>query len=141
MSNRVIPLWIKRALKNEDLIVYGGDKILDFVYIEDAIEGLIRVLDNIDNKEVINNVFNIASGSGVKLVDLAHKIIKLTNSKSKVIVKENRPGETTKFVADISKAQRILKYNPKFDIDKGLRATIQWYRKYYETCNKSIWQV
>lgn len=129
-SNRVIPLWIKQALNDEDLILFGKDKVLDFTYVDDAVMGVIRVIKEFEN--VKGETFNIAYGKGVKLTYVARKIKKMLNSESRIVIKENRLGEVWKFEADISKAKMLLNYDPKIDINEGLLKTVQWYKNYYK---------
>jgi len=125
-TDRVIPLWIRQTGSlNEDLIVFGAKKILDFTYIDDAIDGVIRAI--VKFNKVKNETFNIASGEGVSLTDVAKKIKKLMKGKNRVIIKDNRPGEVWKYAADISKARDRLGFLPKVGIDRGLKKTIKWY--------------
>jgi UDP-glucose 4-epimerase len=124
-SDRVVPLWIGRASRKEDLVVFGENKILDFTYIDDTVEGVIRVLERFGS--VKGETFNIASGKGTNLSLIASKIKKLVGSSSKIVIKDGRPGEVWKFTADISKAKTLLQYEPKTDIDDGLLSTVRWY--------------
>jgi UDP-glucose 4-epimerase len=125
-SDRVIPLFIRKAIKNENLVVFGKDKILDFTYIDDAVEGVIKAIQRFN--KVKNNTFNIATGKGTKILFVAQLIKKFLNSKSRIIIKQNRPGEVVKYIADISKARRLLNYEPKTNIIEGIKKTINWYK-------------
>jgi len=128
-SDRVIPLWIRQALKNENLLIYGGSKVLDFTYIDDAVNGLVKTIERFD--KIKSETFNIASnGKGKALIYVANKIKELLKSESKIIVKENRPGEVYKFQADISKAKKLLDYEPKVGLEEGLVKTVRWYRQF-----------
>jgi UDP-glucose 4-epimerase len=126
-SDRVIPLFIRKAIKNENLVVFGKDKILDFTYIEDAVGGVIKVIQRFN--KVKNNIFNIATGKGTKILFVAQLIKKFLNSKSRIIIKQNRPGEVVKYIADISKAKKLLNYEPRTDIIEGIKKTIEWYNR------------
>jgi len=128
-SDRIVPLFIKLTKENKDLTVYGKEKMLDFTYIDDAVSGLISCIENFDKAK--NDIFNIASGNGVNLVKLAKLIQNSLNAKNSIEIKENRKGEILKFVADISKARKILNYNPEVDINEGIRRTVNW-------CNKAV---
>lgn len=128
-SDRVIPLWIRQTLNRENLVVFGEGKSLDFTYIDDTVEGITRVIDRFEN--VAGQTFNIASGKGVKLSYVANMIKRLLGNGSKTIIKENRPGEVWKFTANISKARKLLQYEPKIDLDEGLSRTVQWYKEYF----------
>ena len=127
-SDRVIPLWIRQALKNENLVVYGENKVLDFTYIDDAINGVMRIIERFD--DIKAETFNIAYGKGVELTYVANKIRELLKSESEIMTKENRLGEVWKFQADIFKAEKLLDYEPKVGIDEGLAKTVEWYKKF-----------
>ena len=124
-SDRVIPLWLRQCLRNDDLILYGEEKVLDFTYIDDAVNGAIKTIEYFD--KVKGNIFNIAYGKGVSLLRVAQEIKRLTTSQSKIIIKKCRPGEVWKFEADISRAKKLLGYNPKVGIEEGLAKTVDWY--------------
>lgn len=125
-SDRVVPLFIRRCIEGLDLVAYGREKVLDFTYIDDAVDGLMRGVDRFDT--VRNDVFNIASGQGTALVDLAHLVRERVDSDSRVIVDNNRPGEVARYVADITKAKRELGYCPGTGIDEGIGQAIEWSR-------------
>jgi nucleoside-diphosphate-sugar epimerase len=80
-----------------------------------------------------NDVYNIASGKEVRLVDVATEIIRLLEGKNRILLKENRPGEVIRFQADISKAKKILNYEPRVNIETGLDRTINWYKRLYSS--------
>ena len=124
-SDRVIPLFIKLAKENKDLIIYGKEKLLDFTYIDDAISGVIKAIENFDR--VKNEIFNIASGRGTSIIEVAQLIQKYTNSKNQIIIEESRIGEVLKFIADISKAKEKLGYEPKTSIEEGIKKSVEWY--------------
>lgn len=127
-SDRVIPLWIRQASKNETITRYQENKVLDFTHIDDAIDGLMTVIRKFD--DIQGETFNIAIGKGLKLTYIANKIRELLKSKSEIIIKENRPGEVWKFQADITKAHKLLDFEPHVNIDEGLVKTIEWYKKF-----------
>ena len=124
-SDRVIPLFIKLTKENKDLVVYGKEKLLDFTYIDDTISGVLKCVENFD--QVKNDVFNIASGEALSIIEVAQLIQKYTDNRNKIIIKENRTGEVVKFIADISKVTQKLSYEPKTTIDEGIKKSIEWY--------------
>ncbi|MGC9031580.1 MAG: NAD-dependent epimerase/dehydratase family protein [Minisyncoccia bacterium] len=125
-SDRVVPLFIRKAFKNEPLIIFGKEKTLDFTYIDDAVGGVIRTIQKFD--KVKNNTFNIATGKGTKILNVAKLIKGFLNSKSKIIIKSSRKGEVVKYIADISRAKKLLNYQPKTDIINGIKKSIEWYQ-------------
>jgi nucleoside-diphosphate-sugar epimerase len=126
-SDRVIPLFIKQAKANEALTVFGKDKCLDFTYIDDTIDGFILALDKFE--EAKNETYNLAFGEGTTIVALANAVKDLLGSSSEVNIKDNRPGEVVKYVADISKAKERLGYRPKTSFEEGIKKTVEWYKK------------
>ena len=118
--DRVIPIFVEKALKGEDLVVYGADKILDFVYIDDVINALINAMDYDEGLAL-----NIGSGVGTSLLELANLVRNMTNKEVKIIVKERRRGEVDKFVANIRRAEELLKWRPKVDLKEGLRRVVE----------------
>jgi nucleoside-diphosphate-sugar epimerase len=125
-TDRVIPNFIRQAYQNKNLIVFG-DKIADFTYIDDTIDGIIMSIEKYHKSK--NTSFNIAYGQGVSIISIAEQIISYFNSDSKILVMENRTGELLKYIADISKAKTILNYDPKTSIREGVCKTIDWYLK------------
>ncbi len=124
-SDRVIPLFIARALNGRDLTVYGEDKILDFTYLDDCVSGVMSVVNNLE--KIRGSTFNIASGSGTSLVELAESVVEIVDSDSNIHIEPSRTGEVTRFVADISKAEKLLDYSPSYTFSEGLESSVDWY--------------
>jgi len=120
--DRVIPIFIKNALKEEDLVVYGVNKILDFVYIDDIINAFTAAMDSNENQTL-----NIGSGVGVSITELVNLIKKVTSREVKITVKEKRKGEIDKFIADIKRAKEALNWEPKINLEEGLRLIVREY--------------
>lgn len=127
-SDRFVPLMIRKMKNNEEVSIYGKDKFLDFTYIDDCIEGIIKSIERFPR--IKNNTLNIAFGKGEKLTEVAQVIKKHLDSKSKIIIKSSRPGEVIQYIADISKAKDLLGYKPEYLLEKGISLTIDWYHKY-----------
>lgn len=125
MSDRVVPLFIAQAANDQKLTVFGGDKLLDFTYLDDCVDGIVSVINNF--QKCSGETFNIASGQGSSLVELAETIRDKLGSNSTIDVESSRPGEVARFVADTSKARRILNYNPSYDLQEGISDTVEWY--------------
>ncbi len=124
-SNRVIPLFIRQARKNEPLTIFGKEKCLDFTYIDDTVAGIMSVLRRFADVE--GETFNLAYGEGRTIVELADMIISLTQSTSSVTIGESRIGEVIRYVADIEKAKRALDYKPTVTLDEGVKKSVEWY--------------
>lgn len=138
-KDRVVPLFVAKALKGLSLDVYGKAKVLDFVYIDDAVDGLWRAVDRFESAK--GQIYNIASGEGTFIEELARMIISsVCSSDSKIKIGESYIGEIFRFVADINKAKIMLGYEPKYSIEEGIIETIEWYRprlEEYLSCLKN----
>jgi UDP-glucose 4-epimerase len=124
-SDRVVPLFIAKSNRGEELKVFGDDKVLDFTHIDDCVNGVLKVVNNFN--KATGTTFNIASGHGTSLVEMAKIIVELTESNVDIQVESNRTGEVARYVADISKARQLLGYEPEYSIDDGLASTVDWY--------------
>jgi UDP-glucose 4-epimerase len=121
----VIAIFIKKALKNEDLIITGnGNQERDFIYVDDVVDANIAAVSYSGPEKV----FNIGSGKSIKLRDLAKLIIKLCCSKSKIILEKPRHGDLFYSCADITKAKNKLNWTPKTNLETGLKKTIEFYK-------------
>ena len=106
-SDRVIPLFIAQANRGQDLTVYGRDKLLDFTYIDDCVTGVVSIIDQFN--KAAGSTFNIASGQGSSLIELADIIIEELGVDVQVNVEQNRTGEVSRYVADRSEERRVGK--------------------------------
>ncbi|MCD4692771.1 MAG: SDR family oxidoreductase [Calditrichales bacterium] len=117
-----VPIFIDRAIKNEDITIYGdGEQTRDFIYVKDIARANIKVAT-----ADVSGVYNVARGGRITVNDLALKIIELTNSKAKIIYAPERLGDVKHSQADVSKLKSI-DINPQFDLNDGLRATIEFF--------------
>ena len=126
-SDRVIPLFIKLSKEGRDLTVFGKEKLLDFTYIDDTISGILKAIENFEKAK--NDTYNLGSGKGPSIIEVAQLIQKLMKTQNKIIIQENRTGEVVKFIADISKAKEKLGYQPRTYVEEGIKKSIQWYQK------------
>jgi UDP-glucose 4-epimerase len=124
--NRVIPIFIALADREEDLTVYGGNKLLDFLYIDDCVDALVAAIERIN--AVRGEVLNVGSGEGYSLVHLANMIIDRVGADVDVSVDSTRSGEVDRFAADIKRARHLMGFEPSHSLPEGLNETIQWYR-------------
>lgn len=124
-KDRVVPLFLSNAHFGKPLKIYGEGKTLDFTYLGDVIQGIIKCISNFST--ATGEVFNIASGEGDSLRNMAEMLLRKTDSDSDIVVEPRRKGEIDRFVADITKAKKLLSYTPKMDLEAGLDPTIEWY--------------
>jgi UDP-glucose 4-epimerase len=126
----VISLFVKRVLSGMPPIIYGdGNQTRDYTYIEDAVRAFDSVLNH---KEPIAEPINFGTGSEIKIIDLANEIIKLCGKENqlKPVHVEPRPGEVQRLLANVSKAEKVLGWKPKYKFEDGLEQFIHWYRNY-----------
>jgi UDP-glucose 4-epimerase len=124
-SDRVVPKFIAQAFRGEDLVVYGDDKVLDFTHLDDCVDGIYRAVDQFHKAK--GTTFNIASGEGTSLSELAEHVTEHVSTSATYHVEPSRVGEINRFVADISKAEKILGYDPSHSMVDGVDETISWY--------------
>ncbi|MEA3297884.1 MAG: NAD(P)-dependent oxidoreductase [candidate division Zixibacteria bacterium] len=144
VSERVIPVFLYYALRNREIKVFGREKKLDFTYIDDCIDGLMAIMQRFD--KIAGETFNLSSGKGERLVDLAQMVIERIGSKSKIKVSSKRVGEISSFVGDITLARKQLGYNPKVSLKAGLADNTIWYinamkeRRVYESQRRNLFR-
>ena len=125
-SIRVVPLFIRQTKANEALTIFGKDKCLDFTYIDDAVAGVMAMLQKFDTAK--NDTYNLAYGQGTTIVELAETIKSLMSSSSELKVENARTGEVTRYIADITKARAALGYDPKTPFAEGIKKAVEWYK-------------
>lgn len=108
---RVIPIWLEQASKGDDLIIYGGKQIIDFVWIDSVIDALVKMIHTDIGEEPVN----IGSGKGTLITDLAKKIQSLSPKNPKIIIMPERKVEVVQYIADVSKMIHILGIQPPED--------------------------
>lgn len=127
---KAIPNFIVRALNNEPLEIYGsGQKYMDCIYVKDTACALRLVCES---DQVSGKVFQLGSGKGIKVTDLAKRIISLTSSKSQLKFIPMRCGEPedngTFTAVDLNEWLLFFNWKPKTSLDEGLIETIRWYK-------------
>lgn len=133
-DGRVISNFIMQALQGEPITVFGdGRQTRSFCYVEDLIEGMLRMMDQ--DTEV--GPVNIGNPDEFTMLELAQEVLTAIGSKS-VLKFEPLPGDDPKQrCPDISKAKRILGWSPKYKLKEGLVKTIEYYRGVVEAAKKS----
>ncbi|MCH2032785.1 MAG: SDR family oxidoreductase [Tenacibaculum sp.] len=126
-DGRVISNFIVQALKGENITVYGeGKQTRSFQYVDDLIEGMIRMMEAEDN--VVGPV-NIGNPTETSILDLAKKIVKLTNSNSKLLFEELPQDDPMQRKPDISLAKKMLNnWQPQVSLDEGLEEVIRYFK-------------
>lgn len=124
---RVIPLFIRRIGNHQSVTVYGREKVLDFTYIDDCIDGIVRGMERLLAGEVFNRTINLAYGQGNSLVRMAELIGEALHIRPEIIVEPaKRAGEVSYYVANIALARDLLGYEPQVPLDEGIRRAVHW---------------
>ena len=121
----VVPRFVRAALKNQPLQVYGnGDQIRCFCHVDDAVRALLLV---VDSDKAVGEVFNVGNNQQISIMELARKVIEITDSKStieKVAYEEAYPEgfeDMQRRVPDISKIKRVLDWAPEINLDQIIK--------------------
>ncbi|MFN7065611.1 MAG: UDP-glucuronic acid decarboxylase family protein [Aquificaceae bacterium] len=125
-DGRVIPTFIEKALKREGIPIHGdGSQTRSFCYIEDLVEGLFKLsLTEGLNGEVVN----LGNPEEISIRELAEKIIRICGHTSELILLPPRPDDPPRRCPDIGKAKRLLGWEPKVDLEEGLKRTVEWFK-------------
>ncbi len=123
-DGRVVPNFIGQALNGEDITVYGdGSQTRSFCYVSDEIEGIYRLMMS-DYSDPVN----IGNPEEHTILEFAKFIIKLTGTDSKIIFKELPEDDPKQRKPDITKARRILEWEPEVSLEEGLKNTIRYFK-------------
>lgn len=125
-DGRVVSNFIVQTLKDEEITVYGeGTQTRSFCYVDDLIEGLIRMMDTPDN---FPGPVNIGNPAEFTIIQLAEAIIRLTGSRSRIVFKPLPEGDPRQRKPDITLARDILGWQPRINLREGLEKTIAYFR-------------
>ena len=128
----VIPLFMKSLLANQSPYINGdGEQTRDFTFVENAVQANIKALFT-TNPAAFGEAYNVAFGARVSLNHLVDQLKVLTNTNVNAIHREPRQGDIKDSLADISKAKKLIGYQPLFNIDVGLKITLKWFEENQE---------
>jgi dTDP-glucose 4,6-dehydratase len=124
-DGRVIPNFMKQALSGQDLTVYGdGSQTRSFCYVTDEIEGILRLARSQEHQPV-----NIGNPNEFTVVECARSVIAVTGSKSKLRFKPLPQDDPKQRQPDISRARALLGWEPKTDLETGLKLSLDYFRQ------------
>lgn len=126
-DGRVVSNFIVQALKGEDITMYGdGSQTRSFCYVDDLIEGFIRMMAT---EKGVTGPINLGNPGEFSMLELAEKVIQLTQSKSKLVFKALPTDDPKQRQPDISLAKENLGWQPKVNLEDGLKETISYFKK------------
>jgi nucleoside-diphosphate-sugar epimerase len=123
-ENRLIPSIILGAINHKKVNIINPNDTRDFIFIKDVVDVLISSSKNKQHGEI----FNIGTSKGYSVRQIAKKISKLSKSNNVEFHENNSHEYNGKIIADISKSKKILKWQPKYSIDEGLKETFEWFK-------------
>jgi len=136
--------FTKAILEDKPIDVYNyGNMKRDFTYIDDIIEGVVRVIDNppkgnpnwegrASESVAPYKIYNIGRGHPVKLTDFIEAIEKALGKKAKKNLLPLQPGDVPSTWADTSDLEKDFGYKPKVDVEEGIKKFVNWYRSFYK---------
>jgi UDP-glucuronate 4-epimerase len=126
---RVMPVFIHSILRDEPITIYGGaEKVLDFTYVDDCVDGIARGVAALADGRVANETINLAYGEGNTLARAAELIGQEVGAEPRVVVAPSLVGEVTHYVADIRKAAELLGWRPRVPLADGIPRAVAWFR-------------
>ncbi len=124
-DGRVVSNFMKQALRGEDLTVYGdGSQTRSFCYVSDEIDGFIRLSKSSEHLPV-----NIGNPNEFTILECAQHVLKVTGSKSKIAYEPLPQDDPKQRRPDITKARQLLGWEPKIQLETGLRMSLDYFRK------------
>ncbi len=125
-DGRVVSNFILQALRNDPITVFGdGYQSRSFCYVDDLMEGLIKLMNTLDD---FIGPINLGNSSEISMLELAEKILKITHSKSKVVFKPLPQDDPVRRCPDITLAKEKLNWQPKVGLEEGLGRTIEHFK-------------
>ena len=126
-DGRVVSNFVVQALKNEDITIYGdGSQTRSFQYVDDLVEGMMRMMDTSDD---FTGPVNIGNPGEFTIKELAEKVIALTGSRSKLVYRPLPSDDPTQRKPDITLACERLQWKPVVQLEEGLKKTIAYFEE------------
>ncbi|NNL75552.1 MAG: NAD-dependent epimerase/dehydratase family protein [Desulfobacterales bacterium] len=122
----IIPIVINKVVGGEPIEIFGdGEQTRDFLYVADTAYAAVAMYKFVQTR---GQVTNVASGQEISVNSLVKTLLKILKAENHPVVHTDpRPGDVRRHCADIKKAQNLLNFNPKTNINDGLKATVNWY--------------
>jgi UDP-glucuronate decarboxylase len=129
-DGRVVSNFIVQALRGQDITIYGdGSQTRSFCYVDDLIEGMIRLMDSPDD---VTGPINVGNPGEFTMIELAENVLRLTGSRSKLVRMPLPADDPKQRKPDITKAKNVLGWEPKVQLEDGLKETIAYFKKLLE---------
>ena len=131
-EKRFIPTIVKAVMDNKPIMLTPGNQRRDFIYVEDVVDVYIKTISQ--GPKLAGQMLNIGTGIEFTNDEVVEILFRITGKRAKIEkgAYPKRLWDTQHWVSDISKAQKLLRWKPKFSLEKGLLETYKWYLKFYE---------
>jgi dTDP-glucose 4,6-dehydratase len=124
-DGRAVPTFIRQALAGEPLTVYGdGSQTRSFIYVSDLVDGIWRLMN-----AAFNDPVNLGNPREMTLLELAKQVLRLSGARSEIVFRPLPTDDPKVRQPNISRARDLLGWEPRVELDEGLRQTIEWYRQ------------
>lgn len=125
-DGRVVSNFVVQALSGKDITIYGeGQQTRSFCFVSDLVDGIYRMLSS---NEVIDSPINLGNPNEFSMMELAQTVLKLTGSNSKIVFKELPLDDPRQRKPDITRANTVLKWAPKIELEEGVSQTINYFK-------------
>jgi UDP-glucose 4-epimerase len=125
-KKNAVPNFIKLSLSGEPIVIFGdGSQTRDFIHVDDLCEA---ILSSLTVEGIAGEVFQVATGRETSIIELAKLVQEATGSTGEIRFEPRRLGDVYRSAVDVSKARRVLGFEPAVDLPAGLDRTARWYR-------------
>ena len=122
--------FTRLMLNNEEIPMFGdGSTSRDYTYVEDIVDGIKRSIHYVEKNDNVYEIINLGNSNPVSLKDMINIIGEVLGKKPKIKELPMQPGDVERTYADITKAKRILGYNPKTTFKEGIEKFVEWYKR------------
>lgn len=123
---RVVPLFMRKIRSEEKITIFGQEKVLDFTYVDDCVDGVYRGIERLAGGMITNHTINLAYGQGNTLQAMAGFIGEALGIQPVIHFEPAKVGEVTHYVANIGKARALLDYAPSTALREGIFKAVKW---------------
>jgi len=128
---RVLPLFMHQLSRREPITIFGGnEKVLDFTFVDDCVDGIARGVYALAERRVANKTINLAYGQGNTLVRAAELIAGELDVDPNITMAPSLVGEVTHYVADVTKARELLGWEPVTPLEDGIPRSVAWFKEW-----------
>lgn len=138
--SRIIPGTIRSLLRGEAPVIRSdGTYVRDYVYVKDIVQAYLLLAENVDGEGVVGKAFNFSSEMPLTVFDIVETIRRIMHLEHlKPLVLSNTEGEIKSQYLDAGKAKKVLGWQPRYDLEQGLRETIAWYKAHFNTTERQV---